>query len=80
MTWPAIPGLPRLARLGRLQAARLRHGRPLVLAARLATTFVLAAITLHTRAGPPPEAGALAGIATWLALTVRGDVAPPPGR
>ena len=77
MTWPAIPGLPRPARL---LAARLRHGRPLVLAARLATAFVLATITLHARAGPAPEAGALAGIATWLALTVRGDVAPPPGR
>jgi hypothetical protein len=28
----------------------------------------------------PPAAGLLTGIGTWLVLTARGDLAPPPGR
>jgi hypothetical protein len=73
----AIPGQPRTARL---MLARLRHGRPSVLAARILGAFALAEITLHSGAGPAPEAGALTGIATWLVFTARGDLAPPPGR
>ena len=69
-----------LAASARLLLARLRHGRPLVLAARILAGLALAGITLHADAGPAPEAGVLAGIITWLALTARRDVAPPPGR
>lgn len=75
-----IPAIPGLAGSARLLLARLRHGRPLVLATRILTGSALAGITLHTNAGPAPQAGVLAGIATWLALTVRPDIAPPPGR
>ena len=60
--------------------ARLRHGRPVRLAARVLAASALAAITLHAGAGPAPEAGVLAGIITWLALSARADIAPPPGR
>jgi hypothetical protein len=41
---------------------------------------VLAVLVLHSGAGTPPVAGLLTGIGTWLLLTVRGDLAPPPGR
>lgn len=66
--------------LTRERAARLRHGRPGVLAARLAGAGILAEITLHSGAGPAPAAGTLTGIVTWLVLTARGDFAPPSGR
>ncbi len=78
MTKLAVPALIRPIRL---MSARLRHGRPAVLAARILGAFVaLAGITLHSGAGPAPVTGTLTGIVTWLALTARGDVAPPPGR
>jgi hypothetical protein len=72
--------VPALIRPARLMPARLRHGRPAVLAARILAAFALAGITLHSGAGPAPVTGTLTGIVTWLALTARGDVAPPPGR
>ena len=62
----AISGLIASARL---MAARLRHGRPWVLAGRVLGAFALAEVTLHSGAGPAPEAAALTGIMTWLALT-----------
>jgi hypothetical protein len=64
----------------RLAASRLRHGRPAVLAARLLAGLVLAEFALHSGAGLAAIAGSLAGIATWLTFTVRGEFAPPPGR
>ena len=75
-----IPAIPGLAGSARRVLARLRHGRPVVLAARVLAGLALAAITLHTGAGPAPQIGVLAGIATWLVLTCRRDIAPPPGR
>ena len=74
MNTPALPGLARHV------PARLRHGRPLQLAGRFLAGSALAQITLHASAGPAPQAGVLAGIATWLALASCGDIAPPPGR
>ena len=76
MNKPAIP----LASPVRLVAARIRHGRPRVLAAHILGALVLAVITSHSGAGPAPVASVLTGIVTWLALTMRGDLAPPPGR
>jgi hypothetical protein len=64
----------------RLALARLRHGRPGILAARLAAAIAMTETTLHSGAGPAAIAGTLAGIVTWLAVTARGDFAPPPGR
>jgi hypothetical protein len=63
-----------------LVPARVRHGRPARLAARTVAAAALALLVLHTGAGTPPVAGLLTGIGTWLVLTARGDLAPPPGR
>jgi hypothetical protein len=41
---------------------------------------VLAVLVTHTGAGTPAIAGLITGIATWLVLTARADLAPPPGR
>ena len=60
--------------------ARIRHGRPGRLALRILAAAALALLVLHSGAGTPPIAGLLTGIATWLILTSRGDLAPPPGR
>lgn len=60
--------------------ARVRHGRPLILVGRLLAAAVLAVIDLHSGAGPVPVAAVLAGTGIWAALTLRGDLAPPPGR
>ena len=70
----------RTTRAVRLAAGRLRHGRPAVLAARLLAGLVLAEFALHSGAGLAAIAGTLAGIVTWLAFSVRGEFAPPPGR
>jgi len=40
----------------------------------------LAVVALHTGAGTPAVAGLVTGIGVWLVLTVRADLAPPPGR
>ncbi len=62
----------------RLVPARIRHGRPAVLALRTAAALALAEAAVHSGAGPAPAAGMVAGIITWLALTARADLAPPP--
>jgi hypothetical protein len=63
-----------------LIAARIWHGRPARLAARIVAAAALAIVAVHTGAGTPAVAGLIIGIGTWLALTARGDLAPPPGR
>ena len=63
-----------------LAAARIRHGRPATLAGRVLAALTAAEIVLHAGAGPAATAAVLTGVVTWLALTVRGDLAPPPGR
>jgi len=58
-------------------AARVRRGRPALLALRIA---IAAAITVaaFAVAGAQPAAGGLAtGALTWLLLTARHDLAPP---
>jgi hypothetical protein len=60
--------------------ARIRHGRPGRLTLRILSAAALALVVLHSGAGTPPIAGLLVGIGTWLVLTSRGDLAPPPGR
>jgi hypothetical protein len=73
---------PRLTpwRAAALLPARIRHGRPARLAARILIAAAAAVLVLHSGAGAPPVAGLLTGIATWLVLTARADLAPPPGR
>jgi len=41
---------------------------------------VLVPAAAHAGAGGPAVAGAVMGLAVWLALTMRSDLAPPPGR
>jgi hypothetical protein len=60
--------------------ARLWHGRPARLALRVAAAAALAVVAVHTGAGTPATAGVITGIGVWLVLTVRADLAPPPGR
>ena len=67
-------------RAAALIPARIWHGRPARLALRIVAAAVLAAVALHTGAGTPAIAGLVTGIGVWLALTVRADLAPPPGR
>jgi hypothetical protein len=76
---PAAP-IPRTTAQVRLAAARIRHGRPLIMALRILAAALLAAAALHSGTGPAHIAPALTGIATWLALTIGADLAPPPGR
>jgi hypothetical protein len=70
----------RLLRTVALIPARVRHGRPLRLLLRLLVAGVLALAAAHVGAGGPAQAGAVIGLAIWLALTMRNDLAPPPGR
>ena len=63
-----------------LVPARIWHGRPGRLVLRIAAGFVLALLATRTGAGAPATAGLVTGIGVWLVLTVRADLAPPPGR
>ena len=63
-----------------LVPARVRHGRPLRLMFRILAAALLAVIAAQSGAGAPAAAGVVAGLAVWVALTGRGDLAPPPGR
>jgi hypothetical protein len=81
--WNRTPAArPRLShwRLALLLPARIRRGRPRRLALRLAAAAMAALLVWHSGAGTPPIAALLSGITTWLILTARGDLAPPPGR
>jgi hypothetical protein len=75
----AAPGVNAARALG-LVPARIRHGRPLRLAGRIAAAVLLALIAVRSEAGGPAAAGVAAGLAVWAVLTGRGDLAPPPGR
>jgi hypothetical protein len=67
-------------RAAALIPARIWHGRPARLAARIVAGVVLAVLALHTGAGAPATAALVTGIGVWLVLTVHADLAPPPGR
>lgn len=64
------------ASLARLPA-RVRRGRPLLLALRVAAVAAVSATAVAV-AGPAPATPALiTGAITWLLLTARHDLAPP---
>jgi hypothetical protein len=69
-----------LARPVALAPARIRHGRPGRLALRVLAAALLAVVAVWAGVGGPAAAGVVAGLVIWLALTARGDLAPPPGR
>jgi hypothetical protein len=67
-------------RLLAILPARVRHGRPLRLAARAVTAAAVALIALAVIPGTPSEPAIAAGCALWLAVTAPADLGPPPGR
>jgi hypothetical protein len=80
------PGVPRpgvrgwrrpLLGLARLPA-RVRHGRPARLALRLAVVAAASAAAVAVDGWMPATPALIAGILTWLLLTARHDLAPPP--
>jgi len=74
------PPRRRRLRAAALLPARLRHGRPLRLMARLLAAVLLGVIAARSGAGGPAAAGVVTGLGFWLVLTMRGHLAPPPGR
>jgi len=70
----------RLLRSLALVPSRVRHGRPLRLLVRVLVAMLLGMAATRSGAGNPAAAGVVTGLGVWLALTVRGDLAPPPGR
>jgi curved DNA-binding protein CbpA len=73
----AAPGAASAAAAARPLAARIRHGRPIRLLARVAIAALVSA-GVAIVAGTQPAAPALiVGVATWLLLTGRHDLAPP---
>jgi hypothetical protein len=60
--------------------ARVRHGRPGRLLLRVLAAVLLAVVAVQSGAGGPAAAGVVTGLALWVGLTARGDLAPPPGR
>jgi hypothetical protein len=76
---PRLPARP-VMRPVALLPARIRHGRPARLLLRVLAAVALAIVTIHAGAGGPATAAVVTGLGIWLALTTRGDLAPPPGR
>jgi len=75
----AAPGTGAVRRL-KVLAARVRHGRPLRLAARTLAAAAVAVLALAVIPGSPSAPAIVAGCALWLAFTAPADLAPPPGR
>ena len=67
---------PRLG-LARLPA-RVRHGRPARLALRLAVVAAVSAAAVAVDGWMPATPALITGVLTWLLLTARHDLAPPP--
>ena len=76
---PRAPGIG-IVRAALLLPARIMHGRPLRLLARAVAAAVLSLLVLHQVPGQPSGPAVVTGLVTWLVLTGRGDLAPPPGR
>jgi hypothetical protein len=75
----SAPGTAALRWLAILPA-RVRHGRPLRLAARVIAAAAVALLAQAVIPGSPSAPAIAAGCALWLAYTARADLAPPPGR
>jgi hypothetical protein len=85
---PVIPAgpLPPPAQPARLPAAiaclpaRILHGRPLRLLARTLAAALASLGVLTLIPGQPAEPAVITGLITWMVLTARKDLAPPPRR
>jgi hypothetical protein len=58
--------------------ARVRHGRPARLALRLAVAAAAGAAAVAVAGWTPATPALITGVLTWLLLTARDDLAPPP--
>jgi hypothetical protein len=57
---------------------RVRHGRPARLALRLAVVAAVSAAAVAVAGWTPATPALITGVLTWLLLTARHDLAPPP--
>jgi curved DNA-binding protein CbpA len=73
---PGVPGR-RLLGLARLPD-RVRRGRPARLALRLAVVAAVSAAAVAVAGWTPATPALIIGVLTWLLLTARHDLAPPP--
>ena len=64
----------------RLVPARIRHGRPLRLAARALVAGLLSLLVLALIPGQAAGPAVVTGLVIWFFLTARADLAPPPER
>jgi hypothetical protein len=58
-------------------AARVRRGRPGLLAVRLAIAAAICVVSFAATGAAPAAYGLTAGVLTWFLLTARRDLAPP---
>ena len=79
---PALAARPGTGIIGtvRLVPARIRYGRPVRLLLRAVIAAALSLLALSLVPGQPSGPAVVTGLITWFVLTVRGDLAPPPGR
>ena len=71
VTWPGHLGAARLL-------ARIRRGRPARLALRVLIAAALSAVAVAVAGSQPATPALITGALTWLLLTARHDLAPPP--
>ena len=71
VTWPGHPGAARLL-------SRIRRGRPARLALRVLIAVALSAVAVAVAGSQPATPALITGALTWLLLTARHDLAPPP--
>ncbi|MGE5288008.1 MAG: J domain-containing protein [Micromonosporaceae bacterium] len=57
--------------------ARVRHGRPALLAVRLLIAFAVGAVSATLVGSAPATPALITGALTWFVLTARHDLAPP---
>jgi hypothetical protein len=74
--WPVKAGWRNL----RLVPARIRHGRPLRLAARALVAGLLSLLVLVLIPGQPAGPAVVTGLVIWFVFCARADLAPPPER
>jgi curved DNA-binding protein CbpA len=73
----AAPGAATAAAAAGPLTARIRHGRPIRLLLRVTIAALLSAGVVIVAGTQPAAPALIVGIATWLVLTGRHDLAPP---